>query len=84
MCHNEVGSSLSLRSWARFGSALSILDYANLGSSVSLRNFARLGSGLSLYGVPKPTATNQPKEAKFQMGGHRSADEPKETNLSVN
>lgn len=42
------GSSLSLRSVARFGSALSVLGYAHLGSSVSLRGLARCGSSMAV------------------------------------
>ena len=43
-----LGSSLSLRSYARVGSALSVLDLVTLGSTLSLRSFGRAGSGLSV------------------------------------
>jgi len=60
----HLGSSLSLRSFARAGSAvsvsglsrfgsvfsMSVLDFLHLGSSLSLRSFARMGSSISLQG----------------------------------
>lgn len=49
----QLGSTLSLRSFARMGSAVSVLAFAKMGSSLSLRSFARLGSALSLFGVSK-------------------------------
>lgn len=45
----NLGSSLSLRSFARLGSSVSVLDELNMGSSLSLRSVARLGSRLSLF-----------------------------------
>ena len=46
-----VGSSLSLRSFARLGSSLSVLDSLHLGSSLALRSFALSGSSLPLNRV---------------------------------
>jgi hypothetical protein len=61
----HLGSSLSLRSFARAGSSvsvsgltrfgsvfsMSVLDFLHLGSSLSLRSFARFGSSLSVTGT---------------------------------
>lgn len=44
----HLGSSLSMRSFARLGSAVSVLDFGHIGSSVSLRSFARVGSSVSV------------------------------------
>jgi acyl-[acyl carrier protein]--UDP-N-acetylglucosamine O-acyltransferase len=61
----HLGSSLSLRSFARvsssvsvrglsnFGSSMSVLDFLHLGSSLSLRSFARVGSSVSLNGLSR-------------------------------
>jgi len=48
-----LGSSVSLRSFARLGSSVSVLDFAGFGSSLSLRQFARLGSSLSVKGMAR-------------------------------
>merc|ERR1719506_3218446 len=60
-----LGSSLSLRSFARagsavsvfalsrFGSSVSVLDFLHLGSSLSLRSFARAGSSVSVSGLTR-------------------------------
>jgi hypothetical protein len=44
----RVGSAVSVRGLAKFGSAMSVLDFLHLGSSLSLRSFARMGSCLSV------------------------------------
>jgi len=49
----ELGSTLSLRSYARFGSTLAVLGFLRLGSSMSLRRLARVGSSLSLLGCAR-------------------------------
>ena len=47
----HLGSSLSLRSFARCASGLSVLDFLHLGSSLSLRSFGRCGSALAAFGL---------------------------------
>jgi len=44
----HLGSSLSLRGFARMGSTLSLNDYAHFGSTLSLRSYGRMGSTLSV------------------------------------
>lgn len=46
----EMGSSMSLRSFARLGSAISVLNFSSIGSSFSIRSFARAGSTVSVFG----------------------------------
>jgi hypothetical protein len=48
-----LGSSLSLRSFARVGSSLSLRSSALVGSSLSLRSFARVGSSVSVSGLTR-------------------------------
>ena len=43
-----LGSSLSLRAFARLGNGVAILDVLQLGSTLALRSFARTGSSLSV------------------------------------
>jgi hypothetical protein len=45
----RAGSAVSVRGLSRFGSSMSVLDFLHLGSSLSLRSFARLGSSLSVH-----------------------------------
>lgn len=47
----HLGSSLSLRAFARVGSSLSTSDFVSVGSAMSIRSFVRLGSTLSLAGT---------------------------------
>jgi hypothetical protein len=47
----SLGSSVSMRSFARLGSAISCLNYAAVGSSMSVRALARLGSSISCFGA---------------------------------
>jgi hypothetical protein len=49
----HLGSSLSLRSFARVGSAVSLRGAGWLGSSLSLRSFARVGSAVSVRGLSR-------------------------------
>ena len=53
----SVGSSMSLRSFARLGASLSVLDFVHLGSSLSVRSFCRLGSSISVYGCARISST---------------------------
>ena len=46
----HLGSSLSLRGFARFGSGMSIFDSFQMGSSLSMRSVSRLGSNVSCFG----------------------------------
>ena len=47
----HLGSTVSLRSFARSSSSVSILDFLHLGSSLSMRSFGRLSSAVSVFGV---------------------------------
>jgi hypothetical protein len=47
----RAGSAVSVRGLSRVGSSMSVLDFLHLGSSLSLRSFARLGSSLSVGGA---------------------------------
>ena len=47
----QLGSSLSVRSFARFGSSLYVVGYIRLGSAISLRSFARMGSSLAVLDI---------------------------------
>jgi len=49
----QLGSSLSLRSFARIGSALSVVGFAHIGSSMSIRSMGRFGSCLSMFGAAR-------------------------------
>eukprot|EP00929_Paragymnodinium_shiwhaense_P046669 TRINITY_DN23750_c0_g1_i7.p2 TRINITY_DN23750_c0_g1~~TRINITY_DN23750_c0_g1_i7.p2 ORF type:complete len:405 (-),score=90.30 TRINITY_DN23750_c0_g1_i7:773-1987(-) len=53
----NVGSSISVRSWARLGSALSVCEMLHMGSSAPLRSFARFDLPLSVKGEVKPSST---------------------------
>ena len=44
----SLGSSMSLRSFARLGASISVLDFVHLGSSLSVRSFCRLGFSMSI------------------------------------
>jgi len=46
----QLGSSVSLRSFARLGAAVSVLAFSHVGSSLALRGFSRLGATLSVRG----------------------------------
>jgi hypothetical protein len=61
----QLGSTLSMRSYARFGSevslfgiskfgsSISVFDFFHLGSALSMRSLARMGSSFSLFGVSR-------------------------------
>lgn len=65
----HIGSSLSIRSFARvgsgfsvfgkarLGSSLSVLDFFRLGSSLSMRSIGRVGSAFSVFGVVRMTSS---------------------------
>ena len=46
----HMGSSLSLRSWARLGSATLVTGFMNVGSLLSLRSWSQLGSASLVVG----------------------------------
>lgn len=57
-----MGSSLSLRSFARLGSALSVLDFTNFGSTLSVRNGAKIGGDVQVVGKLKFSDTTYMQE----------------------
>ena len=81
----HLGSSLSLRTFARlgsslatvgltrFGSSLSVLDFVHLGSALSLRSVARMGSAVAVVGLGR-SAGFQMFKTMLQEDKHRYSD----------